>query len=393
MARRPGTPRLLRELNDRAALDLLISDGPLTRGQIGEHTGLSKVTASQMLARLEQRGLVEVVGEQGGGRGPNAALYGVVPASSYVIGLEVGPNAVTAGVADITGSLAAEVAVDPNGDGDPVLVVHTAVMRACQAAGIGAASLGAVVIGTPGIVDPRSGDVQFAFDLPHWHNGVLESLRADLGRPVVIENDVNLVAVAEGVSGAARGTDDFGLVWIDRGVGLAVMLGGRLHRGASGGAGELGYLPVPGVPLPDTVRTSLSWGKPSLGGGFGSLVGADAVLDLARTHGFDAPSARECVAAAAAEEDRGGPFLDELATRISYGVASVAIVLDPGLLVLAGGLGRAGGAPLAERVQRAVAQICPVHPRVTVTEVSGNPVVRGALNAGLERAREDVFSG
>ncbi len=79
MERRPGTPRLLRELNDRAALELLLTGGPMTRAQLGERTGLSKVTASQLLGRLEERGLVEVTGEQAGGRGPNAALYGVVP--------------------------------------------------------------------------------------------------------------------------------------------------------------------------------------------------------------------------------------------------------------------------------------------------------------------------
>src|SRR4051794_35223862 len=127
MTQRPGTPRLLRELNDRAALELLLSHGPLTRAQLGTRTGLSKVTGSQLLGRLEERGLVEVVGEQAGGRGPNAALYGVVPSSAYVAGLEVGPSGVTAGVVDITGRQVAEVTCDPNGVDDPVAVVHTAV--------------------------------------------------------------------------------------------------------------------------------------------------------------------------------------------------------------------------------------------------------------------------
>src|SRR5690606_41781707 len=74
MERRPGVPRLLRGINDRAALELLLASGPLTRGQIGEMTGLSKVTASQTLARLEERGLVGVVVARGGGRGPNAEI-------------------------------------------------------------------------------------------------------------------------------------------------------------------------------------------------------------------------------------------------------------------------------------------------------------------------------
>ena len=83
---RPGTPSLLRELNDRAALDLLLGGEMLTRSQISEYTGVSKVTVSQMLTRLEERGLVAIAGEQAGGRGPNAALYSVVPSSAYVAG-------------------------------------------------------------------------------------------------------------------------------------------------------------------------------------------------------------------------------------------------------------------------------------------------------------------
>ncbi len=386
MAVRPGTPQLMRELNDRSALDLLISAGPMTRAQIGARTGLSKVTAAQLLARLEDRGLVAVVGEQTSGRGPNAALYGVVPSSAYVAGLEIGPRTATVAVADITGATIAEVRVDPDGVEQPAVVVHDAVQRACDAAGIAMDRLHAVAIGTPGVVDPHSGDVRFAFDLPHWHEGVLGLLRSDLRRPVLIENDVNLVAIAEREYGCGRGTDDFALVWIDRGVGLAVMLDRRLHRGRSGAAGEIGYLPVPGVPLPDTVRESESWGTPALAGGFGSLVSADAVLESARKYGVPGATVVECVRAGSEE------FLDDLALRISYGVAAVNIVLDPGLLVLAGALGRAGGSALATRVESEVGRLCPTRPQVVVTGVDGNPVLRGALHSALERAREDVFS-
>jgi len=398
MARRPGTPRLLRELNDRAALELLIEEGPLTRAQIGEHTGLSKVTASQLLSRLEERGLVEVVGEQAGGRGPNAALYDVVPSSAYVAGLEIGPHDVTAGITDITGKVVAQVNValpaEPpdSGADDPVALVHAAVVKACRSAKVPISRLTAFVIGTPGVVDPRTGDVQFAFDLPAWHEGVLARLQTDLRRPVTLENDVNLVAVAERAFGAARDEDDFALLWLDRGIGMAVMLGGRLHRGRSGGAGEIGYLPVPDAPLPEGVTESMSWGQPALSGGLGSLLGADAVRELAGAHGIHAATALDCVKTAVAKEPEGTPFLDALATRISYGVAAINIVLDPGLVVLSGELGRAGGLALAERVERAVTRISPTRPRVVVTQIDGAPVLRGALHAALEQAREEVFS-
>ncbi|MFB9836963.1 ROK family transcriptional regulator [Actinoallomurus acaciae] len=390
MASRPGTPRLLRELNDRSALDLLVSSGPLTRTQIGERTGLSKVTASQLLSRLEERGLVAVVGEQAGGRGPNAALYAVVPSSAYVAGLDVGPRGVTAGIADITGHIAAEISVEP-GD-DAVSLVHNAVVKACRTAKVPLAKLHALVIGTPGVVDPRTGDVEFIYDLPHWHAGVLEALRRDLRLPVVIENDVNLGALAEKENGAARDVDDFALLWADRGLGLAVVLGGRLHRGFSGGAGEIGYLPVPGAALPEKDTESVTWGMPALAGGLGALAGADAVRDLAREHGFDEPTATECVRAAASAGASGGPFLDALATRLAYGVASVTIVLDPELILISGELGRAGGERLIGRIQEAVGRICPTSPRVALSQVVGNPVLQGALLAALDRARDEVFS-
>jgi predicted NBD/HSP70 family sugar kinase len=388
--RRPGTPRLLRELNDRAALDLLVRSGPLTRGQVGELTGLSKVTASQLLARLEERGLVHIVGEQGGGRGPNAALYGVVPSSAYVAGLEIGPLGVSAAIADITGACVAETTVDPDGADDPVAVVHNAVSAVCGSAGVALDSLRGLVIGSPGVVDPRTGDIRFAYDLPAWHEGVREALHRDLGRPVIIENDVNLVAIAERAYGAAQGIDDFALLWVSRGAGLAIMIGGRLHRGVSGGAGEIGYLPVPGMPLPEKATESASWGIPALAGGYGALVGADGIRALAREYGFDQPTATECVRAAVAANAEG--FLDELATRLAYGVASVTIVLDPGVVVIAGELGRAGGETLTRRIEKAVDRISPTHPKVTMTQVEGNPVLGGAVLAALDVARDEVFS-
>jgi predicted NBD/HSP70 family sugar kinase len=220
---------------------------------------------------------------------------------------------------------------------------------------------------------------------------------------VVLENDVNLAAIAERAYGAARDAEDFALMWLDRGIGLSVMLGGRLHRGRSGGAGEIGYLPVPGAPLPsgtarrtpsddEGVTESTTWGIPALAGGYGSLVGADAVRSLAHAHGIVEPTAIECVRVAAADEVHGGAFLDELANRISYGVTSVNIVLDPGLVVLSGQLGRAGGRPLATRIASAVGRISPTRPTVAVTEVEGNAVLRGALHAALEKARNEVFS-
>jgi predicted NBD/HSP70 family sugar kinase len=171
------------------------------------------------------------------------------------------------------------------------------------------------------------------------------------------------------------------LLWISRGLGVGIVLGGRLHRGASGGAGEVGYLPVPGAPLPTVV------GDPRAAA-FQSLVGGDAVRTLAAAHGLDGSDPAAAVGAAAAA---GHPLLDELGDRLAVGVAAICAVLDPSLVVLAGDVGRAGGTALAERIERAVPRIVPVHPAVRPTAVADEPVLAGAIHVATGVAREAVF--
>jgi predicted NBD/HSP70 family sugar kinase len=333
-----------------------------------------------MLTRLEERGLVVIAGEQAGNRGPNAALYSVVPSSAYVAGLYVESDMVSAAVADVTGRRVADVSVNPNGADDPVEIVRGTVERVCARAGVEVGRLSALVIGSPGVVDPRTGEPRLAVNLPAWHEGALDALRGAWRKPVVIENDVNLAAMAERAAGAAVGADDFVLVWLGGGLGLATILGGKLHRGTAGAAGEIGYLPVHGAPLHTDIRHPAS-------GGFQALAGASAVRTLAAEHGLAAPTAAEAVQAALSSGSRGAGFLDELAHRVAVGVASVCAVLDPGLVVLGGDVGKAGGTALADRVAAGVASIFPARPRVVPTGVPGEPVLRGAMLAAVAQAR------
>jgi predicted NBD/HSP70 family sugar kinase len=393
---RPGTPSLLRELNDRAALQLLLDGSSLTRAQLSELTGVSKVTVAQMLARLEDRGLVAAVGASSGGRGPNAALYSVVPSSAYVAALYVELGQVRTAVADVTGRVIAEVREDPaRGEGDPVELVRSAVDRACQRAGVSVSALSAFVIGSPGVVDPVTGDPRLAINLPEWHEGVLSGLRGALHKNVLIENDVNLAAVAEHAIGAAAGTGDFVLLWAGVGVGLATMLDGRLHRGVTGAAGEIGWLPVPGAPVTSDVTYPA-------GGGLQWLAGAGPVRALAAEYGVagvsgdtSAGDAVRAAVAAVGDGDAGAAaerFLGELARRVALGATAVCTVIDPGLVVLGGEVGLAGGTALANRVAAEVARICPVRPRVVPTAVATDPVLRGALLTAVDQARADLLA-
>lgn len=384
--RSPGVPQLLRVLNDRAALRLLLDQGPQTRSELARRTSMSKVTASQMVERLESRGLVAAIGTQAGGRGPNALIYAAVKSYAYVVGVDAGPRIVRAACADFTGDICGRSELDVHGAGDPVAVVHQAVVKAVDDAGVSMNKVQRVVLGTPGLIDPASGDIGFTWDLPSWHRGLLRALTEDLATPVVIENDVNLAAVAEHRGGAAAGVDDFVYAWFGRGLGMGVILGNRLHRGATGGAGEIGYLPVPGGELPTGSQiTRRSKGS------FQRLAGADAIREIARAHGFRGRDVAEVVRSAATAVGSDELF-DEIARRIAIGVASVSVVLDPTLVVLGGPVGYAGGEQLARKVAKAIPRIAPVHPSVVCGAVEDDPVLRGAVRMALDAVHEEIFA-
>ncbi|MFD4584782.1 ROK family protein [Streptomyces sp. NPDC058423] len=391
----PGTPRVLRAMNDRAALDLLLEHGSLSRTRIGKLTGLSKPTASQLLARLEAAGLVVATGTTEGRPGPNAQLYTINARTAFAAGLDVTPKRIRAAVADVTGATVGEHVVETHGRRPASVVqqVTGALDGAVKAAGITRGDVHRLVVGTPGAFDPSTGRLRYASHLPGWHSPtLLDELAAALPMPVEYENDVNLVAVAEQRLGAARGHDDFVLLWNEEGLGAALVIGGRLHRGFTGGAGEIGFLPVPGTPLVRQVSKAGS-------GGFQELAGAQAVPRLARELGItDVPQGPHHEVAATllarAAEAEAGPYralLDTFATALATGLASMTAVLDPGLVVLSGPLIAAGGEPLRARVQSELAELAPSRPRLVIGDVQEHPVLRGALESALAATRDEVF--
>ncbi|MFV0130907.1 ROK family transcriptional regulator [Streptomyces sp. HMX112] len=443
----PASPSTARAINDRLALRLLQERGPLTAGQLKTLTGLSRPTVADLVERLQGSGLIHVVGEAGAERrGPNARLYGIVADRAHLAALDVRLQSVSVVVTDLLGSTLAEASLPmgtdtmgtdtmsgghmadgsmggrhmddgPTGGGHPgrgsttgadtmgrgtmsggaerhrdhttgsaveraVALLERTVRRA------GAGRLHTVGIGAPGLIDPATGELRDSAGLPAWHRRLVTALQERLPATVLVENETNLAAVAEQRVGAARGHDDFVLLWLGHGVGAAVVLDGRLRRGASGGAGEIGFLPVPGT-----------GGLPSAtdcGGGFHALAGSVAIRALAANYGVEVPDeGREpagAVATRIAVSTGADVFLDALADRIALGAAAVSAVLDPGRLVLGGELGHAGGPELAARVEPRLAALSPLRTEVRASELGGAAVLRGALLTARDAAQDDLFA-
>lgn len=379
----PGTPSVLRAMNDRAALDLLVAHGPLTRTRIGELTGLSKPTTSQLLSRLEAVGLVRTTGSQTGRPGPNAVLYEIHPGAAHVVAVSADPTGITAVVADIAGAERGRCRIEAVAVADDVRnrtaqLVAEAFDGALRLAGLGHDDITATVIGTPGAIDPHTGQLRYAPHLPGWHSRTLLAELAEvLGTPVSIENDVNLAAIAEQYEGAAQDHDDFVLAYVDEGVGAAIVLGGVLLRGATGGAGEIGYMPLPGAPLARGGDEEIA--GEDAGGGFQSLVAAPAVRRLAG----GTKDLGEALADPA--------VLDEVARRLATGLAAVVAVVDPELVVLSGQVAQAGGEALRVRVEAELTGLALPRPQLRISDLDDDPILTGALRSALTQARDVAF--
>ncbi|MFD4946933.1 ROK family protein [Streptomyces sp. NPDC058239] len=392
----PASPSTARAMNDRLALRLLQQDGPLTATQLKTLTGLSRPTVADLVERLQGAGLIRVVGESGSERrGPNARLYGIAADRAHLAALDIRTGSVAVVVADLLGATLAEATLPIGSDTDTEAAAEqAAALLERTAREAGAAPLHSVGIGAPGLIDPVTGELRDTTGLPAWHRRLVRVLQQRLPATVLVENETNLAAVAEQRIGAARDRDTFVLFWLGHGVGAAVMLDGKLRRGASGGAGEIGFLPVPGtIGIPSAVNCD---------GGFHSLVGSAPVCELAAAHGIyvppgaaegdKEPGAAFAVRAALAGEGESEAFLGALAERLALGAAAVASVIDPGCVLLAGEVGHAGGDGLAARVEERLAMMSPLRTEVRAGRLGGAAVLRGALLAAREAAQDELFT-
>lgn len=373
----PGTQPFLRAHNDRMALRLLLEHGPLSRSRLGMMSGVSKPTAGQMIVRLERAGLVEPAGSVAEARGPNAVVYGVRRDAMTGVAISILADRIEAVLADPLDSEHPVVAVPVDGaERGPEADVHRAIDAVCRSAGIARAAVSVIAVGVQAAVDAQADALTLTDTLPGWpERGARAALAAATGMTVLLENDVNLATIAERSAGVAQDSSSFAYFWIGEGLGVGLDIGGALHRGAAGGAGEIGYLEVP---------RSAARIDP-LAHDYTDLLGGAAMLDLL---GLPDGTVLADAVGVLAHDDR---LLDAVADRAALAVDAIATLFDPELVVLGGATGRAGGAALAERVQQRLdarhAEPRRAEPlRVAASAAGAQPVLLGArrlLVAGI----------
>jgi predicted NBD/HSP70 family sugar kinase/biotin operon repressor len=237
----------LRSSNLRAITALLGSNGPQSRADLARGSGLSRTTVSSLVSELLDTGLVVETEDRGtpykGGSGRPPLLVALAIRPGGVAGVDIGHGHVRVAVSDRSATIQAEVETQTDADphGSATLdVAADLVRRASDEAGLPVADLLMVGLCVPAPIDRRSARVDPAV-LPGWHElAPADELSRRIGLPVVVDNDANLGAMAEHQHGAGRGVADLLYVKLASGVGAGLVLGGRLHRGTAGLAGETG---------------------------------------------------------------------------------------------------------------------------------------------------------
>lgn len=375
---RTASNRLASQVNRAVLLDALRGHGALSRADLSRRTGLSVATVNRLVDRLIDDGEVTESGQAASSRGRPARLVQFNAAARSVLAVDIGGRRIRAAVADLHARVVArrEVPISASGRGagrDVFESLSELVQEMLgEAQGMGA-DVDTVCVGVPGVIRGRTGRVEFAPALQWFDFPLVELLEDRLKLKVLAENDVNLAALAESRHGSARGRTDILAISIGTGVGAALILGGELYRGASGGAGEVGYTMLD--------RRSLASPWP----GFGDLESRVGTAGVLRRLGGPAgeqgtESFLDAVRAGSATELA---VFDELVDDLALAIANSSVLINPDAVVLGGGLGRAAADLLIPAIHRRLTGRIPFEPTLLKAELDDAELI-GAAEVAID---------
>jgi glucokinase len=342
----PSRPSHLRQVNALSILQLLRAHNPCSKADLVRLSGLSAPTVSSGIAYLEGLGLVESIGdgESSGGRPPGLLRFNA--GHGYVAGVDLGGTRLRMILADLNGKALAHWSIQlPEKQKTPKAVcslIHEGLKAMCEQGGIAVRKVLHVATGAPGITNARTGIVLSAPNLKTWDKVPFSSmLQEETGVRCSVENDTNLAAVGEHWRGVATDADNFVFIALGTGVGAGIFLEGKLYHGAQCSAGEIGYLSVGGTKR-EAIRVRETGQLERAIGGRGieqewirllknsRQQSTMELIKLRPTQIFDL----------ARDGDRLAlQVVDYMAGILADAVANIALLLNPELVILGGGVG------------------------------------------------------
>ena len=316
------------DLVPSAVLGLLGTRGPSSRADMARALRVSPATVTQVTRELIARGLVTELEQAKSQGGRPARLLGLVHTAGGAIGVKVTADHLAIVAARLDGTVASSATRPFDPDAPDALDRLARALGEAMAAHEG--HLLGVGVGIPGSVDSQASGIVTAPTLGWSEARVGDVLRAALGVPVLVENDVNTLAVAETVYGVGRKYSTYLVTTIGRGIGCGIVVDGSVFRGAGGGAGEIGHIPVEADDGPLCGCGSR--------GCLEACIGAPALVDPGRAEGVLAADQgiQELRAAADADDSRARAIYHRAGRLLGRTLAGVVHTVDPEVVVLLG---------------------------------------------------------
>ena len=378
----PAGPPLLKHLNERSVLETIRAGAPISRAEISRRAGISKPTVSLALQSLRESGLVREAERLPDGPSYGAVYFEPISEAALALGFDVGTRFVRGAICDLSGAVRArqDVELTHAEAGGAVEAIVRLRDSLTEATGLSPELVDGAVVGVPGVVEAGTGVLRLAGNVEGLEGRAFAGeLERALDVPVELENDINLAAIGELWQGVARGVANFAFLSVGTGLGAGLVLGGELHRGRNGAAGELDF--ALGARSDDDDPCA-----PAVTALASRLASSGRETELASPY-----DTRAIFGAARNGDPVGREVVDEVARRIALHVAPIAAVADVELVVLGGGIA-ANGDLLLDPVGRLLAEWLPFPPRVEVSTLGEAAVLTGALAVGLQAARENVFT-
>jgi|YNPNPStandDraft_1061719.scaffolds.fasta_scaffold02675_3 glucokinase-like ROK family protein len=400
---RRGQPELLKEMNRSRAFEILKSARIISRPELAQQTGLSRATIAILADELLQMGLAQEVGlgDSTGGRPP--VLLQFNPNAAYALGARMYDHNWGIVITNLDAQIMHRLDVlIPDDAPDTAIATLTEGVATITAQIDRERLLPAIGLGTPGLVDVRSGVIKTAVDVGWFEVPIKEMAEKALGLQTFVANRSKVGALAELWYGAGRGLQELIYISIGTGIAAGIVHRGELYVGANSSAGELGHVTVlPDGPLcPCGNRGCLQQlaAGPAIANRARERLraGGASLLQALSAHYPELITAQMVFQAAEQGDTLAQEIIEETATYLGIAIANLINLFNPELIILGGPVGRAGHV-LIEPLQAEVRRRAMTHPlsavRIVTSALKADAGAIGAAVLVLQHASELFFAG
>lgn len=367
-----------------AVVQAITTYGPISRASVAKMTGFSKQTVSEVVSSLELDGWVQTVGRTEGNVGRRAVVYEIIPDAALVASVDLGGTKVRVALCNLSGAVVKEITEPTCQEGGDAVVDQIAriIHEAGGEFGIAPEKIRVAVIGVPGVLDAATGNINMAPNISGIDNIDFPALLQNrLGVEVLVENDVNLAALGEHWIAHQGVKDDLVYVSIGTGIGAGLVIAGQLVRGATGAAGEIGYIPFGADPTePESQEI----------GALERVTATGAMIKHYMELTGHQKTVPEIFDLAVAGDQLSEQVLQRAAGFIARTIGTIAAVIDPACVIIGGSIG--ARSELFEMIERELQKCFPKKVLIEASVLGNHAALAGGTSIALSRLHVALFS-